>query len=65
MISIKCSHPNDGERLLAGHLYRLGIIVPRTRLRASIHQVNPENTAARRSITIKRRVYHAEGPNSI
>ena len=65
MISIKRSHPNDGERLLAGHLCRLGIIVPRSRLRASIHRVDPENTAARRSITIRRRVYHAEGPNSI
>ena len=37
VISIKRSHPNDGECLLAGHLCWLGIIVPRSRLRASIH----------------------------
>ena len=37
----------DGERLLAGHLCQLGITVPRSRLRASIHRVDPENTAAR------------------
>ena len=63
--SIKRNHPNDGERLLAGHLCRLGIIVPRSRLRASIHRVDPENTAARRSVTVRRRAYHAEGPNSV
>ena len=65
ILSIKRSHPNDGERLLAGHLCRLGIVVPRTRLRGSIHRVDPENTAARRSITVRRRAYHAEGPNSV
>lgn len=42
---------------------RLGIIVPRSRIRASIHQVDPENTAIRRSIAMRRRVYHVEGPN--
>ena len=47
ILSIKRSHPNDGEHLLAGHLCRLGIVVPRTRLRGSIHRVDSENTAAR------------------
>ena len=65
IISIKRSHPNDGECLLAGHLCRLGITVPRSRLQASIHRVDPENTAARRSVTVRRRVYHADGPNSV
>ena len=36
MESIKQSHPNDGERLMIGHLHRLGITVQRSRLRASI-----------------------------
>ena len=30
----------DGERMMAGHLVRLGIYVPRVRMRASIHRVD-------------------------
>ena len=62
---IKHIHPNDGERLMMGHLVSRGIIVQRTRLRGSIHRVDPENTAIRRSIAIRRRVYHVDGPNSV
>ena len=54
---IKETHANDGEVLMAGHLVTRGLLVPRSRLRASIHRVDPENTAARR-----RRVYFADGP---
>ena len=50
---------------MAGHLVTRGLLVPRSRLRASIHRVDPENTAARRSVTIRRRVYFADGPNAI
>ena len=63
--SIKLAHPNDGERLMIGHLHRLGYKVPRSRVRASIHRVDPINTAIRRSVTIRRRVYCVEGPNSL
>ena len=65
LAAIKSNHPNDGERLLSGHLSRQGIIVPRAQLRASIHRVDPINTAIRRSVTIRRRVYHVEGPNCV
>jgi len=65
LIRIKYNHPNDGERLLAGHLCQLGIIVPRSRLRSSIQRVDPENTAIRRSVTVRRRVYHVAGPNVV
>ena len=65
MKSIKESHPNDGERLLIGHLRSLGIILPRSRIRASIHRVDPINTAIRRSIAIRRHVYCVSGPNSL
>ena len=65
MTTIKLNHPNDGERLIRGHLHRLGIVIPRARMRASIHCVDPINTALRRSITIRRRVYHVNGPNSL
>ena len=50
--TIKVSHPNDGEVMLAGHLLSQGICVPCSRLRASIHRVDPEGTAERRSIAI-------------
>ena len=63
--NIKQHHPNDGERLLIGHLTRRNIFVPRTRVRASIHRVDPEGMAIRRSITVRRRVYHVEGPNAL
>ena len=63
--SIKQTHPNDGERLLIGHLHRLGILLPRSRVRASIHRVDPINTAIGRSVKIRRRVYCVEGPNSL
>ena len=62
---IKENHPNDGEVFMAGHLTSHGIFVPRARLRASIHRVDPVNTAARRSVTIRRRVYYADGPNAM
>ena len=65
VLQIKSNHPNGGERLMTGHLARRGIIIPRTRLRASIHRVDPENTAIRRSLAIRRRVYNVEGPNSL
>lgn len=63
--SIKRAHPNDGERLLIGHLHRVDVFVPRHRVRASIHRVDPINTAIRRSVTVRRRVYYVEGPNSL
>ena len=34
---IKNLHPNDGERLLIGHFRRMEIVVPRARVRGSIH----------------------------
>lgn len=60
---IKQNYPNDGERLLTGHLAARGIIIPRAKLRASIHRVDPINTALRRSVTVRRRVYNVKGPN--
>ena len=35
--SVKTTHPNDGEIMLAGHLRSQGIHVTRAKLRASIH----------------------------
>lgn len=41
---IKSIHPNDGERLIIGHLVEQNIRVPRARVRAAIHRVDPINT---------------------
>ena len=62
---IKRAHPNDGERLMIGHLSRYGVTVPRARLRGSIHRVDPVGTRMRRSVTIRRRVYCSAGPNAV
>ena len=62
---IKVDHPKDGEVLMQAHLLRLGIHVQRCRLRQTIHRVDPVNTTLRRAKTVKRRVYHVEGPNSV
>ena len=63
--SIKEEHPNDGEVLMQAHLLRVGIHVQRRRLRLSIHQVDPVNTSLRRATTVRRRVYHVDGPNCV
>ena len=49
---IKQRHPNDGERLVIGHLTSQNIILPRTRIRASLRRVDPEGTALRHSLAV-------------
>ena len=39
--------------------------MPRSRVRASIHRVDPVGTLLRQSVTIKRRIYHSERPNFV
>lgn len=65
ILRIKQVHPNDGERMLIGHLTRLNIFIPRTRVRASIHRVDPIGTTLRQSVTVRRRTYHSESPNYV
>ena len=62
---IKVDHPNDGEIMLAGHLSRVGVRVPRARLRASIHRIDPLGVVARGRRIIKRRIYSAPHPNYV
>ena len=47
---IKERFPNDGERMMICHLTRHGILLQRSRIRASIHRVDRVNTAIRKSI---------------
>lgn len=62
---IKKDFPNDGEVLLKSHLLRIGIKVTRQNLRTSIHRVDHDNTVARQSKVVKRRVYSVEHPNAL
>ena len=65
IISLKESHPNDGEVLIQGHLVTMGIKVTRQALRASIHRVDHDNVIARRRQVIRRRVYSVPHPNAV
>jgi hypothetical protein len=59
------NHPNDGERMVIGHLRSSEIFIQRSRVRDSIHRVDPSGVAERRRTTIKRRVYHVDYPNEV
>ena len=54
---IKQDHPNDGEVMVQGQLLALGIRIPRSDLRASIHRVDHENTQLRRTHVVRHRRY--------
>lgn len=62
---IRHDHPRDVEVMTNGHLIRLGIQVPRRRLRQWIHHLDHEATVARQGRTIRRRIYSAPHPNAV
>ena len=62
---LKLDHPHDGEVMIAGHLTRIGVRVPRARLRASIHRVDPLGVAERSRHVICRRVYSVPHANYV
>ena len=62
---VKQEHPNDGEIMIAGHLLKQGVRVQRAKLRKSIHRIDPEGVAERRSVAVRRRTYHVTGPNEV
>ena len=53
---LKTDHPKDGEVMIAAHLKSTGVRVPRSRLCASIHRVDP-HAHDRLKPSIHRRVY--------
>ena len=65
IVRIKIGHPNDGEKLIIGHLRKMGYIIQRSRIRASISRVDPVGIALRRTRVINRRIYQVNGPNSL
>ena len=50
--AIKVHHPNDGEVLIAANLRSRGLHVQQSRLRASIHRIDPDGVEARRRIAV-------------
>ena len=65
ILAYKLNHPNDGEVMIIGHLRASHIHVPRSEVRSAIHRVDSAGVSARRSTTIRRRVYEVEAPNSV
>lgn len=65
LVKIKSSHPHLGEVMVRGHLQSLGLRVPRSQVRESIHRVDPEGVELRKSRVVKRRQYFVESPNSV
>ena len=61
---LKQMHPNDGEVMMAAHLRTRTICIPRARLRASIHHIDPHASENRRA-AIRRRTYSVPSPNSV
>ena len=53
---LKQTHPNDGEVTMAAHLRARRISIPRARLCASIHRIDP-NASENRRAAIRRRTY--------
>ena len=47
IMEIKKNHPLSGKRVIIGLIRSRGIHIPRARIRASIHRVDPVNAALR------------------
>ena len=61
----KTTHPNDGEVMVIGHLHASQVLIPRSRIRESIHRVDSAGVEQRRCSTIRQRVYEVEAPNCV
>ena len=62
---IKWHHPNNGDVMFVCFLTSEGVCVPRKRLRASIHHVDPAGTEDCWHQAVRRRVYIVPCPNYI
>ena len=62
---IKNNHPLSGERVIIVLIRSRGIPIPKARIRASIHRVDPVNAALRWIRKNPRWVYNVPGLNSL
>ena len=64
IVSIKTSFPDCGGRIVIGALRSKGYIIPRSRVRAVIHEVDPINTSLQWHPRLLRKPYSFPGPMS-
>ena len=57
--------PNSGYRMIEGHLLSRSYRLPQTRIRESLHRVDPEGVATRWAVVIRRRKYFVKSPLSL
>jgi hypothetical protein len=62
---IQSDHPDRGEVITRTNVRDRGINISRERVRTSLHRVNPDAVAYRRSTTVKRVIYHVKGPHHL
>jgi hypothetical protein len=63
MKGIQEDHPERGETMVMAYLKGCGVHIPRARMRASIHRVNPEGVAYRKSVATPRVENKVPGPH--
>ena len=59
------NYPTSGQRMLVGHLWSLGLRIPRQRVRDSLHRVDPHGVSLRQRQALHRWQYSVPGPNSL
>lgn len=62
---IKHEFPNCGYRLMQGHLLSRGLRVHQSRIRDSLHRVDPQGVAIRWASAVVRRKYEVFSPLSL
>ena len=65
MRHLTSEYPTCGLRMLSGHLLRMGVRVPRQRLRESLLRVDPIHSFVRQLNTVERRTYSVPNANSL
>lgn len=62
---ILANTPNAGETYVRGSLRSRGLRVQRWRVHQKLQELDPIGRCFRRSQTIRRRIYHVNGPNDL
>lgn len=63
--TISHEYPGCGSKMMEGHLRERGITVQQVRVRESLRRTDPEGTAIRYRINIRRRVYDVSYPQEL
>jgi predicted transcriptional regulator len=63
--SISHLFPGCGNKMMEGHLRERGIVVQQTRIREALRRTDPEGTAIRQRLSIRRRQYNITFPQEL